>query len=144
MEDLGRGCSDISKRRKTSNEEEVRESSSDEKCTESSSDEKQADTAIEGKNFSKIIFSALEDYTIKGVKMAFEVIRWNLQDTGAEQLEGTRNTAYYIPFDGIISGMEILFYVSYHERTYPQYITESRKGYGTQRTKRDERDMARR
>ena len=31
---------------------------------------------------------------------------------------------YYIPFDGVESGMEILYYVSYHERTYPQYITE--------------------
>ena len=124
MEDLGRGCSDISKRRKTSNDEKVRESSSDEKCTKSSSDEKQADIAIEGGNFSMIIFSALQGYTIKGVDRGFEVYRNNLQDTGAEQLEGTRNTAYYIPFDGIVSGMEILFYVSHYDRTYPQYITE--------------------
>ena len=112
------------KRRRTSTEEEVRESSSDEKCTKSSSDEKQADIAIEGGNFSMIIFSALQGYTIKGVDRGFEVYRNNLQDTGAEQLEGTRHTAYYIPFDGVESGMEILYYVSYHERTYPQYITE--------------------
>ena len=110
------------KRRRTSTEEEVRESSSDEKCTKSSSDEKQADIAIG--NFSMIVFSALEDYTINGVDLGFEVYRFNRQDTGAEQLEGTRHTAYYIPFDGVESGMEILFYVSYYDRTYPQYITE--------------------
>ena len=109
------GSANIGKRRKTSNEEEVRESSSD---------EKQADIAIEGGNFSKIIFSALQGYTIKGVDRGFEVYRFNLQDTGAEQLEGTRRTAYYIPFDGVESGMEILFYVSHYDRTYPQYITE--------------------
>ena len=56
------------KRRRTSTEEEVRESSSDEKCTKSSSDEKQADIAIEGGNFSMIIFSALQGYTIKGCR----------------------------------------------------------------------------
>ena len=88
MEDLGRGSENISKRRKTSNDEKVRESSSDEKCTKSSSDEKQADIAIEGGNFSMIIFSALQGYTIKGVDRGFEVYRNNLQDTGAEQLEG--------------------------------------------------------
>ena len=118
------GSANIGKRRKISTEEEVRESSSDEKCTKSSSDEKQADIAIEGGNFSMIIFSALQGYTTKGVDRGFEVYRNNLQDTGAEQLEGTRHTAYYIPFDGVESGMEILYYVSYHERTYPQYITE--------------------
>ena len=125
MEDLGRGCSDISKRRKTSNDEKVRESSSDEKCTKSSSDEKQADIAIKVGNFSMIIFSALPRYTIKGLgDLAFEQYLDEKQDTGAVQLEGTRHTAYYIPFDGVESGMEILYYVSYHERTYPQYITE--------------------
>ena len=113
------------KRRRTSTEEEVRESSSDEKCTKSSSDEKQADIAIKVGNFSMIVFSALEDYTIKGLgDLAFEQYLDEKQDTGAVQLEGTRHTAYYIPFDGVESGMEILYYVSYHERTYPQYITE--------------------
>jgi hypothetical protein len=131
MEDLGRRCSDISKRRKTSNDEKDRESSSDEKCTKSSSDEKQADIAIEGGNFSMIIFSALQGYTTKGVDRGFEVYRNNLQDTGAEQLERTRHTAYYIPFDGVESGMEILFYVSHYDRTYPQYITE-KDMHGTQ------------
>ena len=117
------GSANIGKRRKISNEEEVRESSSDEKCTKSSSDEKQADIAIG--NFSMIVFSALEDYTIKGLgDLAFEQYLDEKQDTGAVQLEGTRHTAYYIPFDGVESGMEILYYVSYHERTYPQYITE--------------------
>ena len=113
------------KRRRTSTEEEVRESSSDEKCTKSSSDEKQADIAIKVGNFSMIIFSALPRYTIKGLgDLAFEQYLDEKQDTGAVQLEGTRHTAYYIPFDGVESGMEILYYVSYHERTYPQYITE--------------------
>lgn len=123
---LGSGCANGSKRRKTSNDEKVRESSSDEKCKEGSSDEKQADieNSIEGGNFSMIMFSALEDYTINGVDLGFEVYRFNRQDTGAEQLEGTRHTVYYIPFDGVESGMEILFYVFNTDRAYPQYITE--------------------
>jgi hypothetical protein len=64
MEDLGSGCANNSKRRKTSNDEKVREISSDEKFTESSSDEKQADIAIEGGNLSMIMFSALPTYVI--------------------------------------------------------------------------------
>ena len=71
-----------------------------------------------------IMFSALQGYTIKGVDRRFEVYRNNLSDTGAEQLEETRHTAYYIPFDGVESGMEILFYVFNTDRAYPQYITE--------------------
>ena len=105
MEDLGSGCANNSKRRKTSNDEKVRERSSDEKCTESSSDEKQADIAIEGGNLSMIMFSALPTYKIEGVVRRFAVYRYNLLDTGADQLQGTRHTAYYITFDGVESSM---------------------------------------
>jgi hypothetical protein len=47
-------------------------------------------------------------------------------DTGADQLQGTRHTAYCIPFDGVESGMETLFYVFYTDRNYPQFISKKR------------------
>jgi hypothetical protein len=127
---LGSGCANNSKRRKASNDEKKREISSDEKCTESSSDEKQADieSSIEGGNLSMIAFSALQTYAIGGVVKWFEVYRNSLFDTGAEHLKETRHTAYYIPFDGIGSGMEVLFYVPLSPtppHSLPQYINEN-------------------